>query len=118
MMRGCIASLVLLMVLIAGCSNPWNPYPYFNPKVTDKARRGKAKPEVPVQESTESVIQSETPENVISDNDTALPVPVAQDETSASTSDDAENLPADLFEEPSFPYDTGSTGDSTVPYSK
>ncbi len=105
MMRVCIASLVLLMVCIAGCSNPWRPYPYVNPKVTDTARRGKAKPEAPVQESTEA----QTPEAAMSDNAGAAPAPATGD---------SKNLPEDLFEEPSFPYDTGSTGDTTVPYSK
>ena len=30
-----IAFSLLIITVISGCSNPWNPYPYFNPIPTE-----------------------------------------------------------------------------------
>ncbi|MDX9703601.1 MAG: hypothetical protein RBU23_11235 [Candidatus Auribacterota bacterium] len=100
MMRESVFSLVLLMVLIAGCSNPWYPYPYINPQVTDKARQGEPKQnvnrDIPAPVQTESVDTSDVPEST-GENDMVIPI----------------------LDEPNFPDEPGTMkGQVPAPYSK
>jgi len=64
--------LVCFFNLILGCSNPWHPYPYFNPKVTSEP----SKKEPPVYEEPrikEKSAYSGMLDSEETDNETAVP---------------------------------------------
>lgn len=37
----------IVMITISGCSNPWNPYPYFNPIPTEDKPASQAQQQTP-----------------------------------------------------------------------